>query len=489
MRARVTLLLTALLVAAPLAILCVPTSAANTTPILGPSSSWSLSLDAKAAASSTANAYAELFSYAYYLNYTSSFTYEGVKYIDTPNMAQLATNPLGGIYNKRLSSEAWVNVTLRDDTGLQCACAGSITCTGFSSVTMSFGATWGPPASSSFPNGCQHFFANWTSSQSTAGIFIRITRLATFTVTTPQRWTAAGRNAEVLANLTPLGYPAFSANGTSNSFAQFVGAQAFFLPAPVALGIAWWVPYPAGSWIYSGFSFSSVDTGQVYGGTSYAILSTSFLVGWTNFNVSSAQTYHYEFTALSATGSASTGNSTTTNVTMPQPQPPPLNELVLLMGNVTYGAPYDTASVTWQNLLGYQFNGTYLLEGSWLASAVNVTLLENGVPIPSFYFQVTNTSVLVFPQIFDVPYEQSIQFTAHFTASTSFSFGEILFYINGAAVTVAEVIAAGGIVAAVVAVYAAVRFPATRSERSSLKIALEGVGLMTIFLLLVVSVV
>jgi hypothetical protein len=437
----------------------------GTTPSPNPNPSSADGLAAIGAASKTTNAYSEVIKFWY--NFTPSKDVGG----ELPWQLQNYVQVLGDNFNSPLTlvtGTTWINNT-EDCTASTTPCNGYYACNGKNSQTFS-----DVPSTYTFSNPCLRFYINW-SKLNTHGIQpdFKITRLLMYTYFQSESWHAQGRNALLYANVTSIGY---------NVLFGTIATPSFY----TSMDLVWYVPYPAGNWVTASTTFTWVDTGRVFNQSLYAILATAFMVEWQGYpSGATSQTNHYLFSLLSNGAGPPPTNTNNTTVNQSIPRPPPQNievgEIALAMGNLSTTSSGFESSVIWENLFSYNFTGTFYLEASWMATATNITLLANGQPLAAFQYVAGPTSILIFPGLLQVNSQAQIIFTATFQQVKSFSIFAPLFYFNGVAVTVADILAVF-VVATFVGIAYVKLEPGRRQQWGPVADTITGVILFAIFI-------
>ena len=439
-------------------------------PNMNPNPASSQATDAQSYAKTSTSAYEED---------TTSFYNASFSTANPPNWNlvgghQVLKNPFKGSLTL-LAGVTWINLTASCGGGNQCP--GTYACDGQTSPTF---RTF--PLTYKFTVPCLNFYLNSSAplkNQPSEPEFT-ILRMQNFIATNPQGWVSQKSNLLEFSNLTSFGYGMYGPSFVPTFYSDRT--------------LTWWVPYPSGAWYQPMTTLQSVDFGTVYPQTDYAILTSSFLVQWSNFPADGTNyTYHFLFTLITQTGQNSTvppcsgcggGGSQPNNSGAPPPTVIQLNELVLQLGNLTLeSGGYWQQSVIYTNTLPYNFTGEYFLESASLLTASNVSLYVNSVPQPPFVYGVGQTAVTLFSGVITVATGTSVSFVIQFQIVSQFSFYGTLFYLGSTAVTIWNIVAVGGLVTVAFVIWWDFRNP----ERSRLQDGLLGSGLMVLFILAVLT--
>lgn len=359
-------------------------------------------------------------------------------------------------------------------------CEGTLTCDGL--VVYTPDTYQQPPKTVSVPRYCFSLYLNWSTGSNNATGYgqavlgqpsFTITRAATLVFAQSAAWGAVGTDRD--QENSAVGFLGDSAFFATSTLINNTGPFCHFTPAsgatvycdavtssssPEAIAVAqaaWWVPYPAGNWDLSSTLITEADTNTAVPLSNATITQSAILLEWSNFPVVSANvTQHYSFSLLSLTPLGTTG--------------PPGSEIVLTLGNVSAGAPFYSASATWENYASGTFNGTFYLQGSWLNDATGIALYANGALVPSYEYLYSGASITVYSGYVPVGSQATVSFVAHFTPNPQFSLTAPLFYADGVPVTLWSLIVLGGVLASGFVVYANVERgprPAAKAEGHS----------------------
>lgn len=468
-----------------------PSSAFATTPATKPTAPYPLAtqnpnsqpaIDVQSVSTSSQAAYEEDdVSY-----YNASFTTPNGPYYLLTDFHQVLTDPFTAKSFHFQRGETWINRTAGCNGIL--SCQGTYACDGHTSAVFQ-----NAPQTYSFAYPCFNFYVNWTKANNLPSQpAFTVTRIHQFVVNQTQSYVTQGSNRLGYANITSYGSGMYGAGFTPSYWATYQ--------------LTWWVPYPAGNYYLAGTTFQSVDYSITYGSQYFSVLTNAFLVQWGAFPTDTATNYvyNYLFTLVLTSsgggggggggcivncgggggGGGTGGNGSGTPPGSPPNPSPQIGELILMLGNVTAraGGGFES-SVIYTNAYAYNLSCEFILEASWLATASNVTVYVNSVPLPVFDRGVSSTLITIWAGVVTVRTGGSVAFSANYSVQSSFSFYGTLFYLGQTPVNIWNIVAVGSLVTVAFVIWWDIRNP----ERSRLQDGIVGTGLFALFVLAVVT--
>lgn len=357
-------------------------------------------------------------------------------------------------------AETWINSTVGNcGLYLGASCPVTYTCDG-----VAMGSYARVPETVSYAKPCLDFALNWSSGSYGTDILptpaFNVTRILTLDFVLKGNWSVADNTT--LAQSAAISFRSLDTatwhlynNSATNChksilipprpgcFNETGSIAALARGGGGLLSAWWWVNYPAGQWDLARTSVVETDTNTAIPSTNLTVTQTSILLAWTAFPlVSTNVTQHFRFAMLSLSPLGTTG--------------PSRNEVVLTLGNLTYGLP-ATASASWQNLGSDNFTGSFYLEGAWLAGASGIGVYANGVQVPAYETSISGTAIVVYAGYVPVASGASVTFVVHFTAGLLFTIGQPLLVIGGVTLTMGSLMVLAGIVAGIVVLWVRAR--------------------------------
>ena len=129
------------------------------------------------------------------------------------------------------------------------------------------------------------------------------------------------------------------------------------------------------------------------------------------------------------------------------------NQIVLDVENVTnIGNGLEEASAVWSNVFPANYTGIFILQGSWVPTASNITLTLNGKTIMNY--QSSQGMLEIQAGTVSIPQGGTAAFAVTFNPVSTFSLNGVLFYINGFGVTTPILTLITAVIVAFTAAYA-----------------------------------